>query len=839
MALDEYRRKRDFAKTPEPAADTPVPAAPALRFCFQKHDATNLHYDLRLEVDGVLASWAVPKGPTLDPNVKRLAMQTEDHPMMYLDFEGNIPKGNYGAGSMMLWDIGTYEVLGDASAREQLARGDFKFRLHGQRAEGEFALVKIKPSKTNKSSKQNEWLLIKKKDPAVRPGWEPETYLTSVKSGRTQEEIAADLPDVEQPGVQAPMPLPTDVCPMLATPVDTLPRGAGWVTELKWDGVRALLYLRNGRIDAYSRKQRAMTAQWPELADLPAQFRAETAVLDGEICVLDEQGRPSFEAIQPRIMARMPVADPPIVLYLFDLLYLDGRDLRQLSLVERKELLKQRLRPDARFRYSEHYEDRAKELLDFAKERGLEGILCKRANAAYEERRSGDWLKVKTHMALEAVICGYTAGDGDRAHSFGGLVLGLYREGELQYIGRVGSGFNQQSLRTVKDEVDRHLTERCPFRVVPEESKHATWAEPVLVCSVKAQGRNSTGILRAPIFQGLRFDVLPEECTEDSAGPPPALEAPVGLIPKTGKDATVEVDEQKLKLTNLPKLYYPEDNVTKRDVLDYYDRIAPVLLPHLKDRPISLRRYPDGIHGESFFQKNPDGKFPEWVVTPPLPEYDNQPTFICNSHAAVLYFANLGCIDHNPWQARMPNLSQPDFMLLDLDPMECPYEKIVEAAQLVRKILERVGLEGFPKTTGGDGMHIYVPLDPIYNYEQVRTFAEVIARIVAFDRPDLFTTPRAVARREPGRVYFDHLQIAAGKTISAPYVLRAYPGAPIATPLQWREVNKKLNPKQFHIRNMLDRVQRHGDLFSGVLEKRQRLESALPRLAEELGKRQE
>jgi bifunctional non-homologous end joining protein LigD len=821
VGLEEYRRKRDFTKTPEPAPGEG--AGRGKRFCFQRHEATALHYDLRLEVEGVLVSWAVPKGPTLDPAVKRLAIRTEDHPLEYLEFEGIIPAGNYGAGSMMLWDVGTYEVIGDVDPAGQLARGDFKFRLWGRRVRGEFAIVRTK------GGKGNEWLLIKKKDKDQREGWDPERLQSSIQTGRTQEEIAMEMPSVA--GRDAAMPEWPGV--MLASASERPPEGPGWVCELKWDGVRAVAFVRDGKVELWSRNRRLMTAQWAELGDLAGRWDGGDAILDGEICALDESGRPSFEAIQPRIMARRPMAEPPVVMYLFDLLYAEGRDLRELPLTVRKRMLKERLRPDARFRYSEHYAGRTAEMLGFAREQGLEGVVCKRSDSRYAGRRSDAWVKVKTHLRVEAVICGFTGGEGERSETFGALLLGLPERDGWRFIGRVGAGFDQRSLTALRGLLDPMVVDESPFRDAPPEYERSwRWVRPERICTVKAQNWNSTGILRAPVFLGLRDDLSLEDLTEaaDEAVPP--------RLPADKNEVTLEIKGRRIKLTNLNKPYFPQDGLVKRDLLDYYCQIGPVLCPHLKGRPMTLKRFPDGIQGEHFFQKNPDSKFPDWVKTPPLAEDDGQPTFLCDSDAALLYFANLGCIDLNPWQSRIPNLTRPDFMLLDLDPQDCGYDKIAEAAQTVRKLLEALELRGYPKTTGGDGMHIYVPLDPVYGYEQVRLFAEVIARVVAFDRPDLFTTPRSVSRREPGKVYFDYLQIGEGRTISAPYVVRARAGAPVAAPLEWREVTRELRPELFHLRNMPERVGRLGDLFAGVLSGGQRLERAMPKLGEALASRQ-
>jgi bifunctional non-homologous end joining protein LigD len=855
MSLNDYVRKRSFEKTPEPPPAT-GPAGTGNSFCIQRHDATRLHYDFRLEIDGTLKSWAVPKGPTLDPVPKRLAAMVEDHPLDYGAFEGNIPKGNYGAGSVMLWDSGTYELLGDKPALEQIARGDLKFRLHGQKLKGEFAIVHMKGR-----GKGNDWLLLKKKDAEARPGWDVEEYAFSVLSGRTQEEIAREMPPRKTvanqsgrstraqtnentfdpsrlPGaVRAPMP--TAIVPMKSFPVDKPPKGDAWLFEIKWDGVRAICFVDDQKVRMMSRNGIPCERQYPELGVLGHHVAARQAILDAEIVVLDKNGISSFGLIQPRIS----VADSnsiahlsrrvPVTLYVFDLLYLDGYDLRGVPLIDRKRALASVLKPSALIRYSEHFSNNGDEMLAAARANGLEGILAKRVASTYESKRSRDWLKIKVVAQQEFIICGYTSGERDY---FSSLVLGLYEKGKLIYVGNVGTGFDQKLLEMIYQRIEPLTTSRCPFSEAPQMMRDATWVRPEVVCEVKFSSWTHEGRLRAPVFVGLRQDVDPSECVREEAGVGPEEEKPASrplLLAGKQDEVTIPMDGRRLKLTHLNKIYYPAEGYTKRDLLNYYDAVADLLLPYLKDRPLSLKRYPEGIAHDFFFQKDTHDRFPDWIrVEPIYSEHKKAPTrfVLAETRADLLYLTNLGCIDQNPWMSRAGSLEYPDFMLIDLDPQGCEFDRIIEAAQLVRKKLDILGLEGYPKTTGGDGMHIYVPLVPEYGYDQVRSFAEIIARVVAAERPDLFTTPRPVARREQGKVYFDYLQIGESKTIAAPYVVRAYPGAPVATPLSWREVTPGLMPSHFHIRNALDRFARVGDLFEPVLKQPQRLEPAMERL---------
>ncbi len=890
MSLDKYKEKRRFERTPEPTpAATEPQAAPAVapgsaeragvarsgveapRFCVQRHSARRLHYDLRLELDGVLKSWAVPKGPTLDPGEKRLAVLVEDHPLEYGDFEGTIPEGNYGAGSVILWDKGTYEWLTTASPQQMWEAGDLKFRLHGEKLMGEFALVRTK------RGKGNEWLLIKKRDFAARPGWDAEHDLRSVASTAIDPALIAGA-------VKAPMP--SKITPMMACLGNAAPQGPDWVYEIKWDGFRSICFVGppqdsrslepgSGRVRLRSRNNNSFDALFPELQALPEYLQADTAILDGEVVCVDAQGRPSFELIQGRTGMNGGEAvregrEAPVVLFAFDLLYLNGYDLRQVPLVERKRVLHSILKPSALVRYSEHFTGNPKELLGAAKQNGLEGIMAKRGSSLYESRRSPSWLKIKNVNQQEFVICGWL--EGERS-GFGSVVLGYYDGRELKWAGNAGTGFSQRGVAEILARLKPLETPKAPFKEIAAEIRSAHWVRPELVCTVKFQTWTRDGRLRAPVFLGLRGDIEAADCVRengaetvsasDSQGSnsqtrratsprladsrQPTAESSRASRPRphepllagTQAEIVLDVDGRRLKFTNLNKVFYPREGYKKRDIINYYDAVAPLLVPHLEGRPLSLKRYPNGIEGKFFFQKDAHPSFPNWLRIEPIhSEERGEPInfVVCDDRATLLFLANLGCIDQNPWMSRVAapsrlgTLENPDFVLIDLDPVECAYDRIVEAAQLVRRKLDAIGLEGYPKTTGGDGMHVYIPLAPRYTYEQTRTFAEILARLCSHERPDLFTTPRSVEKRTKGKVYFDYLQNREGSTISAPYVLRAYPGAPVSTPLRWEEVVKGLTPAQFHLGNAVARFERVGDLFEPVLKKQQRLEPALEKL---------
>ena len=648
--------------------------------------------------------------------------------------------------------------------------------------------------------------------------------------------------------------MPAAIEPMKATLADRPPRGDDWLFEIKWDGVRAIAYVDHEEVRLVSRNGLRCERQYPELATIHHQVAARQAVLDGEIAVLDQKGASRFHLIQPRIANTDPNAvahlarSTPVVYFVFDALYVDGYDLRNVALSERRKVLESLVAPGPSLRISEVFPGAGEDLLEAARALDLEGVVAKRAGSAYESRRSREWLKIKIANEQEFAIGGFTQPQGSRDY-FGALVLGVYEDGKLRWAGNVGTGFDQKLLADLYARLKLLVTEECPFAERPKPDRGMTWVKPELTCQVKYAEWTQDNHLRAPVYVGLRNDVEPGQVVRESVGRRkrlphlPADPSAAGwdrrfrlsssLLPEDVGEAAREIDGHRLKFTNLAKVFYPDEGYTKRDVLNYYAGVADLILPHLKDRPLSLKRYPDGIGKEYFFQKDVTGKFEPWLRTETVAsEHAGRPiTYaFAQDRASLLYLVNLGCIDQNPWMSRSPTLENPDFVLIDLDPHECPFDRIVDAALLVKRTLDRIGLTGYPKTTGGDGLHVYIPVEHVCTYEETRTFAELIARLVVAEQPDLFTTSRAVAQRKKGRVYFDYLQNGFSKTISAPYVLRAYPGAPVATPLEWSEVKHGLLPGQFHMGNARERFARKGDLFAGVLAKPQRVEDALARL---------
>jgi bifunctional non-homologous end joining protein LigD len=896
MPLEEYRRKRKFQQTPEPTGGEAAPIG--ARFVVQMHHATRLHYDFRLEVDGVLKSWAVPRGPTLDPTQKRLAMMVEDHPLDYMTFEGIIPAGNYGAGTVMVWDIGTFEPVlgvyknqaGDINA--MLKSGDLKFILHGQKLQGEFALVHMKSRRP--SSKGNEWLMFKKKDAHADTAWTVEQADRSALTGRTMMEIAADrgsamwgkekVPQAARKAAERTIaregvslnaslqglagtrqaPLPSKIEPMLAKTAVQAPQGADWLAEIKWDGIRAIVTVDEGTLKLVSRNQRDITKHYPDLAGIVAQIRARRAVLDGEIVCLEPSGRPSFEVLQQRMNLRTPdprkVAEYPVTFYAFDLLYLQpegsevGYDLREVALEKRKELLRALLRPpekqEDRARFSDHHAGDAAMLFQLAQQQGLEGILAKRRLSTYQERRTDDWLKIKTEMRQECVVCGWKESDG-AGRLIKSLSLGVYEGKKMVFAGTAGSGFNERSERDVLTQLQELPKAKMPFKEVPEGEEKTIWVKPMLVAEIKFLEWTMEGRMRAPVFLGLRPDKDPKDCVVESAVTVSASvsgvdqptrvpePAPAPLFAKRSGEETVTVDGQLMRVQKLDKLFFPRDGYAKVDVIEYYFRIAPYLLPHMKDKPVVMKRYPDGIEKPFFFQKDAGAAMPSWVRTVAIPTGEGTGEagggvtrfVMCDNRATLVYLAQLGCIDHNLWQGRVKTIDSPDFILFDLDPGDrATMATLVETAQCLHAVFEKLGLTSYPKTSGAAGMHIYVPLEPIYSYEQARRLCEVICRFVESQQPKLMTHERSLGRRPQERIYLDYMQIGQGKTVPPPYSMRPQPGATISTPLDWSEVRPGLDPRAFTLQTIWSRLAEKGDLFAGTLQRPQRLDTAVERL---------
>ncbi|MBI3927882.1 MAG: DNA ligase D [Armatimonadetes bacterium] len=834
MSLDEYRSKRAFDQTPEPAPRQPAHPVGGMRFCIQRHRARRLHYDLRLEHSGLLKSWALPRGPSLNPADKRMAVETEDHPLEYLRFEGIIPQGHYGAGSMLVWDLGRFEILDDGDFASQHRLGDLKLRFYGRKVRGDFALVR---TRSRELSGRPSWLLIKKKDAHSRADWDPETLDWSVLTGRSQEQLEAGVSGRPPCAGAVAAPMPDFIHPMLAQPGEAFSH-PDWLFEMKWDGFRALAFGEEDRLRLISRRGNSLLRQFPELGNLPAQVAAASFVIDGEIVVLDERGVPDLQRLQPRMHAGTAgtvlrlARESPAVFYVFDLLYLNGFDVRGLALEERRRLLADVLLPDGVVRLSEAVDTEGEALFSLVKERQLEGVVAKHRRSPYRSGRCPHWIKIKTVQTQDCVVAGFTISPNPARSYFASLVLGLYQDGELVYVGNVGSGFSQKLLAEVYRELEPLVIPACPFKTVPALTDPARWLRPELVCEVKFGSITREGILRYAVFQRIRRDKAALECCrdQDEPAPPPEERAAVG----GGQEQLLTIQGRNLKLTNLDKVLFPQDGYTKGDLIRYYDQVAELILPHLADRPLSLRRYPNGIDRKFFFQKRVKSGFPAWVPTYPLENSEGEivDTILCSDRATLLYLANLGCIDQNPWLSRVGSLEQPDFMLLDLDPEGCSFSRVVEAALALRQLLDEIGLKSYPKTSGSRGIHIYVPVAPGYSYEQTRTLCQILARAAGSRHPGLFTLPRAPGRRGEDKVYIDCPQNREGATIASPYSVRAAAGAPVSTPLHWGELEEGVDFRSFTLRTAPRRFLKVGDMMAEALIDRQRLEEPVARLEE-------
>jgi bifunctional non-homologous end joining protein LigD len=857
--LEEYRRKRKFDRTPEPSSANPVAQLEGT-FVVQKHAARRLHYDFRLAIDGALKSWAVPKGPSLNPSDKRMAVQTEDHPMSYADFEGIIPPGNYGAGTVMVWDRGRFQVEGRRSAREQLAWGEIKFRLVGEKLSGSFVLVR-----TKRGEKQPEWLMIKHQDDAVDSAWDIDKHDGSVLTGRTLEEIAGELPPKRNRAALQPAelegaqqaPMPGALSPMLATLIDHPFSDPGWLFEIKWDGARTLAWVQDGQVHLRSRAGNEVTHQYPELASLPQHLRARQALADGEIVVLDEKGRSEFERLQQRMNVQRPSPDLlsryPVTYYLFDLLYCDGYDLREVPLLERKNFLRGLLEPSREFRFSDHQLEHGKELFELAKQQDLEGIVGKRIDSFYASARSQNWVKLKATKTLDVVVGGWTAPRGSRTH-FGSLLLGLYQGKALRFVGHAGTGMDEKMRDLLVKKLGRLEINKCPFDKIPGTNEQAFWAEPDLVAHVRFIGWTQEPRLRAPVFLALRNDVRPQECRWESEVEPQSAPAPaivrspeiVGTVLREkdeieaelfyGKQesVTLDFDGKRFRLTNLNKLFFPDSGYTKRDLISYYYRVAGYLLPFLKDRPLVLRRYPDGIKGQAFFQKNMPEGIPKWIETVLVPSEgkgDDVQYVMANDLASLLYLTGLGCIDHNPWSSRRDDQEHPDYFFFDLDPADgTEFSTVLTIARALYEKITTVGLKIFMKTSGATGFHLYLPVERVYTFEQLRMFGEIFAQLVSAEHPELVTHERVVAKRRPGRVLIDVTQNSFGRPLATAYTVRAFPKAPVSAPVEIKELRPTLKPAKFNIKTLFKRIEAKGNLWADFWQSRQRIEAAIDQL---------
>jgi bifunctional non-homologous end joining protein LigD len=927
MSLSLYKRKRHFDKTPEPEGKEKSSKG-FLRFVIQKHDASHLHYDFRLEMQGVLKSWAVPKGPSLNPSDKRLAMMVEDHPYDYRTFEGIIPAGEYGGGTVIVWDEGTYEPMeGEGLNKKeqeklllkQLYSGNLKIRMHGKKIKGDYALFQMK------ARGERSWILVKKNDEFAS-----EEDITekdkSVTSGKTLVQVAeangttVNHPDADikktsskrkpvqllgeqdteastksgtkksakqaptgKPGRAKPKPakdvlgesfplahksaMPKDIVPMLATLVDEAFDSDDWIYEIKWDGYRAVAYCDGKNVDLVSRNLTSFTEKYHTVTDAFKQLGLK-AVFDGEIVAVDERGMAVFQSLQN--WQNTPVR---LQYFIFDILWLDGYDLTKIPLLERKRILKEILPADDEvLKYSDHVLGSGKEFFQVAVEKGLEGIMAKKANSIYQiNKRTEDWVKIKVNQRQEVVIAGFTQPRNTRKF-FGSLLLGLYDGDELVYIGHTGSGFNTKSLEQIYKKLQPLVTKECPFEKCPKGNMPVTWVKPKLVCEIKFAEWTKDRIARQPIFMGLRVDKKPKDVsfektvnvnmikkavTEKKTAAKKTTKSPAKKAsPKksagakkkpvktkasgtqvdltAGDDQQIVLDGHELKLTNMSKLYWTKEKFSKGDMINYYLQIAPYILPYMNDRPQSLNRHPNGILGPNFFQKNQRGKLPTWMQTHEDFSESTGETIeylVCRDEATLIYMANLGCIEMHPWHSRAESPLNPDWCLIDLDPDKPnTFDQVMDVAKLVKQVLDSIGADACVKTSGSTGIHIYIPLGARYSYPQSKQLAELVVSLVNGQVPDITSLERSPAKRK-GKIYLDYLQNRETQTAAAPYSLRPKPGVPVSTPLDWSELKKGLTPTTYNARNIFERLEVEGDLFRPVLGKGIDLDKVLGKLA--------
>jgi bifunctional non-homologous end joining protein LigD len=906
--LTEYRRKRDFARTQEPSGDTTEspPRPGKLRFVIQKHAASHLHFDLRLELDGVMKSWAVPKGPSLDPSVKRLAMQVEDHPIDYNTFEGTIPKGEYGGGTVMLWDRGTYTADAattpgeeEGAIRQGLSRGDLKITFHGARLHGSFALVRMKFSRDGSSSSKPQWLLIKHRDKFASDEDVVAENMTSVESGRTMEEIASGKSRVWRsnrasngPVVKArpakkvaaasSMPAPSfgSLEPMYASIGTEIP-GDGWTFEPKYDGIRVLAFTTAADVKLITRNGKDKAAQFPEVVAALKKLASQTKrafLLDGEIVALID-GKPArFQELQSRMHVKEPrmierhSTSTPAAIVLFDIL-VDGDDalITKPWTERRAQLLKlvgKRISPH--LWVTESIEGDGKKMLDRARRQGWEGIIAKRVDSTYEPgKRPRSWLKLKIEFREEFVVGGYTEPRNAREH-IGALLLGYYDKNRFIYAGHTGGGFTREGLSDMYKRLSPLERKTSPFEETPKTNEKAHWVKPEVVVEVKFSEWTADRRLRQPIFVGLRDDKDAKDVEIEApsvqrkpvrkgvaASRDPRVKVPARVkgtnrksIAKTSAAKLENVDKgglleqlssiekvrgdgaldfgrgKKLKVSNLDKIFFPTAKYTKGDVMRYYARIADLILPTIQDRPLVLKRFPNGIDGESFYQQKASESTPPNVRVEVITTDggDKQPRIIGGDLLTLLYTVQLGAISVDPWHSRVPSLEYADYTIIDLDPgPRANFARVVQAARWAKEVIDGFGLHAAIKTSGSTGLHIYLPLPPKTPNEAATLVAQMIATKVVDAHPKEATIERSVKARGAATVYMDYLQNIQGKTVAGPYCVRAKPGAPVSTPLKWSELTDDLDPREFHLGNAAERFEKLGDIWNEAMRKKNSL----------------
>jgi bifunctional non-homologous end joining protein LigD len=891
VPLETYRKKRDFRRTPEP--EPGQVGRGAGRFVVGRHRARRLHYDLRLEVNGVLVSWAVPRGPTLDPGARRLAAKVEDHPIEYLEFEDAIPKGEYGGGDAIVWDWGTYEPEETDDPAAALAAGELKFELFGEKLRGRFTIIRTggRRDASGRKTEDNSWLLIHKKDDHAVAGWDPEAHPQSVKTGRTNDEVAKGAP----PHFEAPPPTPAGilklegarkapapdfVSPMLATPVDETFSSPDWLFEVKWDGYRVESVVHDGKARIWTRNRKDAATYFPDLAGPAPWIQARDAVVDGEVVALDEQGKPSFSRLQERTGLRgleiatgrrRPEAKPlsreeraaiPLVYWVFDLLYLDGQSLLNVALLERKTLLRRVLKPHPMVHFASHVEADGEAFFEAAREQELEGIIAKRRDSVYEPgRRSRAWLKIKLRREQELVVAGWLEGEGTHK-DLGSLVVAVNRDGRLHHAGQVGSGINTRTRRELLTSMRAIERSTSPFDPAPRLPR-VHWVEPRIVIRAEFAEWTRDGLIRQAAFKGVEIGKEAASVVREDAGPvrkvlgdgrrpaptrqpggrsvtstasagvkaksgPPLAASPAELeaFEALDKAGEWEVGGVTVRFTNLDKELFPADPkrklpaFTKRDLIRHYVTAAPVLVPYLRDRGVTVLRFPNGVGKPGFWQKDLPGHAAEWVQRWTFHHSQEGPkTYpVVDRVATLAWLAQEAAVELHPWTSPGDHPDQPSYALIDIDPgLQTTWNEVLVLARLFRAALQHLGVTGLPKVTGKRGIQVWIPIRAGYTFDDTRAWVENLSRTVGRLVPDLVSWEWSKSARR-GRARLDFTQNASIKTLVAPYSVRAAAGAPVSAPITWDELDDpELRPDRWTIRTLPQRLATVGDLFAPVL----------------------
>ena len=839
MSLQKYNSKRDFTKSPEPKGGKSKNAK-TLAFVIQRHKASRLHYDFRLEMEGVLKSWAVPKGPSLDPTDKRLAMMVEDHPFDYKDFSGIIPSG-YGAGIVEIWDKGTYTTIENENNDQEkellkmLKEGNLKFTLKGKKLKGEFALVKLK------KAEDNSWLLIKHRDKYAVDGYDSEEETpknspinkwlsenkklkTSGKKAKPQEAKKKIIENFSDKKVT------NFIEPMLAKETSEPFDSKEWLYEIKWDGYRAIAQT-GSSTKLYSRNGNNFLNRYPPITNAISEIEKDY-ILDGEIVVLNEEGHPDFQKLQHYENFK----NYPIAYYVFDILKIGNKELYKLPLIERKNILKDLFPLDKEdvIKFSDHILNDGIEFFKASTQKDLEGIMAKRIESLYYPgKRTTDWLKIKNHKTADVLIAGFTDPAGSRKH-FGSLILGIEEDKKLIYVGNAGTGYDEKKLNEISTLLKPLIIKESPFSSTPK-IPNATWVKPEIVCEVKFSEWTSDRKLRHPVFLRLRDDKDPKQINMKAIEPVKINKAKKEKKSNDNDDKIIKLGKINVSITHPAKIYFPKEKITKGDVVDYYQSISEYILPYLKDRPQSLNRTPNGMGQPGFFHKDAGENAPSWIKSFAVhSESTNKEIdyIICNNKATLAYLNNLGCIELNPWHSQIKKQDNPDYMIIDLDPSENnTFEEVIETALHFKKLFDKIKVPSFCKTSGASGIHVYVPMGKKYGYEQVKNFANIVCSFIENELPKTTTLIRTLKKRDTNKIYLDYLQNRRGQTIASVYSARPKEGATVSMPLLWKEVKPGLKPSDFTIKNALKRIQKTGDIFKGVLGPGINMEKALKALS--------